>query len=95
MIKIHLSRLLGEHKQRIADVQRETGLARNTLAGLYRDDVARIDRSTLDTLCRHFGCTVGDLIEWLPDEISPAPAPAPVPTPVPAAKSAKPRIGRK
>ena len=67
MIKIHLSRLLGEHKKRIADLQRDTGLARNTLAGLYRDDVARIDRNTLNLLCAYFNCGVGDLIEWVPD----------------------------
>jgi putative transcriptional regulator len=68
MIRIHLSRLLGEHKQRIADVQRDTGLARNTLAGLYREDVARVDLATLDALCRHFGCEISDLLEFVPDE---------------------------
>ena len=71
MIKIHLSRLLGEHKKRIADLQRDTGLARNTLAGLYRDDVARIDRNTLNLLCAYFNCGVGDLIEWVPDATQP------------------------
>ena len=69
MIRIHLSRLLGEHKKRIADLQRDTGLARNTLAGLYRDDVARIDRHTIDLLCNYFQCPVGDLIEWIPDAV--------------------------
>ena len=71
MIKIHLSRLLGEHKKRIADLQRDTGLARNTLAGLYRDDVARIDRNTLNLLCGYFNCGVGDLIEWVSDAPQP------------------------
>ena len=71
VIKIHLSRLLGEHKKRIADLQRDTGLARNTLAGLYRDDVARIDRNTLNLLCAYFNCGVGDLIEWVPDAPQP------------------------
>jgi putative transcriptional regulator len=69
MIRIHLSRLLGEYKQRIADVQRETGLARNTLAGLYREDVARVDLATLDALCKHFGCKISDLLEFVPDEL--------------------------
>lgn len=68
MIKIHFSRLLGEHKERIADVQRKTGLARNTLAGLYRGDVARIDLATLDAICSHYGCAVGELIEYVADE---------------------------
>ena len=89
MIKIHFSRLLGEHKKRIADLQRDTGLARNTLAGLYRDDLARIDRNTLDVLCTYFACPVGDLIEWLPDE-----APAAPTTPASVAPAATPAAAR-
>ena len=68
MIKIHLSRILGERKQKISDVQRETGLARNTISGLYQETTARIDLATLDTLCRHLGCTVGELVEYVEDE---------------------------
>jgi putative transcriptional regulator len=68
MIRIHLSRLLGEHKEKIADLQRATGLARNTLSGLYREDVARIDLATLDAICRHYGCTVGDVLEYQSDD---------------------------
>ncbi len=62
-IRIHLSRLMGEHKEKIADVQRATGLARNTLAGLYREDVARIDLETIERLCKHYRCDIGQLIE--------------------------------
>lgn len=68
VIKIHLSRLLGERKLKIADVQRETGLARNTISGLYQETTARIDLATLDTLCKHFGCTVGELVEYVEDD---------------------------
>lgn len=66
MIKIHLSRLLGESKEKIADLQRATGLARNTLAGLYREDVARIDLSTLEAICRHYKCGISDILEYVP-----------------------------
>jgi putative transcriptional regulator len=68
MIRIHLSRLLGEHKEKIADLQRATGLARNTLSGLYREDVARIDLATLNAICQHYGCTVGDVLEYQSDD---------------------------
>jgi putative transcriptional regulator len=68
MIRIHLSRLLGEHKEKIADLQRATGLARNTLSGLYREDVTRIDLATLDAICQHYGCTVGDVLEYQGDD---------------------------
>ncbi len=68
MIRIHLSRILGEHKEKIADLQRATGLARNTISGLYQEDVARIDLATLDALCRHYKCSVGDLLEYFEEE---------------------------
>jgi putative transcriptional regulator len=70
MIRIHFSKLLGERKEKIADVQRATGLARNTLAGLYREDVARIDLATLEALCKHFECEVGDLLEFVAAELN-------------------------
>lgn len=67
MIRIHLSRLMGEHKEKIADLQRATGLARNTLAGLYREDVNRVDLATIEAICKHYGCAVGDLLEYVED----------------------------
>lgn len=67
MIRIHLSRLLGENKEKIADLQRATGLARNTLSGLYREDIARIDLATLDAICRHYACSVSDVLEYVSD----------------------------
>lgn len=67
MIRVHLSRLLGEHKEKIADLQRATGLARNTLAGLYSEETTRIDLTTLSAICKHYQCSVGDLIEYVED----------------------------
>lgn len=67
MIKIHLSRLMGEHKEKIADLQRETGLARNTISGLYQESTARIDLVTLDKLCKHYGCKIEELIQYVDD----------------------------
>lgn len=68
MIRIHLSRLLGENKEKLADLIRSTGLARNTVAGLYRETTARIDMDTLNAICRHYNCTVAELLEYVPDE---------------------------
>lgn len=59
---------MGERKEKIVDVMRSTGLARNTIAGLYSEDVARIDLSTLETLCQHYNCNVSELIEFIPNE---------------------------
>lgn len=68
MVRCHLSRLMGEHKMKIIDVARETGLNRNTVTLLYREDSKRIDLDAIDKLCNLFGCEVGDLLEYVPDE---------------------------
>jgi len=67
MIKCHLSRLMGEHKLRIADVARETGLHRNMVTLLYQETATRIDIDAIDRLCRYFKVPVGDLFEFVPE----------------------------
>lgn len=51
---------------KIADLARETGIHRNALTLLYRDEAARIDVATIDRVCAYFGCTVGELLEHVP-----------------------------
>lgn len=67
MIRIHLSRLLGENKEKLADLIRSTGLARNTVSGLYHETTSRLDMETLNAVCRHFKCGISDLLEYVPD----------------------------
>jgi putative transcriptional regulator len=66
-IRIHLSRLLGERKMRMADINRQTGINKNTLSSLYAENVKGIQFETLEKLCRALGCSVGELIEYQPD----------------------------
>ena len=68
MIRCHLSRLMGEHKMKISDVSRATGLHRNSLTLLYRETATRIDLNAIDKLCELFDCEVGDLLERVSDE---------------------------
>jgi len=63
MIRCHLSRFMGEHKMKIADVARETGLNRNTITLLYKETASRIDLEAMDKLCELFNCEVGELFE--------------------------------
>jgi putative transcriptional regulator len=56
---------MGEHKLKIVDVARKTGLHRNTVTLLYKETASRIDLDTLDRLCRLFRCNVGDLLEYV------------------------------
>ena len=67
MIKCHLSKYMGEHKLRVADVARLTGLHRNTITLLYDETAARVDMETMDKLCELFSCSVGDLFERVPN----------------------------
>lgn len=68
MVRCHLSRLMGERKMKIIDVARETGLNRNTVTLLYKEDAKRIDLDAIDKLCNLFQCEVGDLLEHVPEE---------------------------
>ncbi len=67
MIKCNLSKLMGEKKLKVTDVVRDTGINRGTITRLYHETTQRIEFDALETLCRYFHCTVGDLIE-LTDE---------------------------
>lgn len=63
MIRCHLARLMGEHKMRISDVIRETGLSRNTITLLYKETAQKLDLDALDKLCELFACEVHELLE--------------------------------
>ncbi|HQU17203.1 MAG: XRE family transcriptional regulator [Chromatiales bacterium 21-64-14] len=63
MIRCHLSRFMGEHKMKIMDVARETGLNRNTITLLYKETARRVDLDAVEKLCRLFDCEVGELFE--------------------------------
>ncbi|EQD58803.1 family transcriptional regulator, partial [mine drainage metagenome] len=49
MIRCYLSRLMGEHKMKIVDVARATGLHRNTVTLLYQEKATRVDVDAIRT----------------------------------------------
>ena len=53
---------------KIADVARETGLNRNTITLLYKENATRIDIEALEKICDLFNCSVGDLLEKVKDD---------------------------
>jgi putative transcriptional regulator len=63
MVRVHLSRLMGEKRVKIADIERDTGLSRTTLSRLYHEKAGRLDFDTLEILCRYLDVQVGDLLE--------------------------------
>ncbi len=62
-MRVYLSRLLGEHKKKISDVTRDTGINRGTLTRMYYEDAERVDLEVLDILCKYFDCHVSELLE--------------------------------
>jgi putative transcriptional regulator len=72
LIKVHLSRLMGERRLKIADVERITneqgnGLHRNGITKLYNEKTDGIKFETLDALCKALNCSVGDILEHIKD----------------------------
>lgn len=66
MIKIHLSRLMGERKLKISDVARDTGINRGTITRLYHETAERVDLAALEKLCIYLDCEIEDLMEIQP-----------------------------
>lgn len=68
MIRIHLSKLLGERKwtqKQLADI---TGIRPNTINQMYHEFIDRINVEHIDKICEAFECEVGDLIEYVPNK---------------------------
>lgn len=65
MIRCHFSTLMGQHKMKIADVARETGLNRSTISALYNETAVKVDLDAVNKLCKLFECEVCDLFEYV------------------------------
>jgi len=59
---------MGKKKLKTADLARETGLHRNTITLLYKEEAARVELETMEKLCIYFNCSVGELFEFIVDE---------------------------
>ncbi len=71
MIKILLSKKLGELRLTQADLSRATGIRANTINELYHELAERVNLEHLDLICEALGCELDELIVRIPDE-SPA-----------------------
>jgi putative transcriptional regulator len=68
MLKIHLSKLMGERRLKISDVSRETGISRGALTRIYNETAERLDVEALVKLCDYFECTISELLEHTRDQ---------------------------
>jgi putative transcriptional regulator len=64
MIENRLSRILGERRMSIAELERQTGVPYTSLFELYHGRAKRVDIKTLDRICKALGVSVGDILEY-------------------------------
>ena len=62
MIRIQLSRLLGEKRLTQADISRMTGIRAGTINDLYHEITERVNLEHLDLICEALGCELSDLM---------------------------------
>lgn len=68
MIRIQLSRILGEKKMKMADLSRQTNINAHAISDLYYERAKAIYFDTLDKICEALGCSVSELVEYQPDK---------------------------
>lgn len=68
MIKIHLSRILGEKRMSQAELARQTGIRPSTISDIYNEMTERLNIEYLDRICEYLDCRITDLIEYIPNK---------------------------
>jgi putative transcriptional regulator len=58
---------MARRQLRVSDVARLTGLNRSTVTALVRQTATRIDLPAIERLCTLLQCSVGDLLQVVPD----------------------------
>ena len=67
-IRFRLRELLDARGMSQTDLQHQSRLAYSTISELYHGKARRIDVGTLETLCETLECTVGEIIEYVPQK---------------------------
>ena len=67
MIRILLSRKLGELRWTQADLSRATGIRASTINDLYHEIAERVSLEHLDLICEALDCELSDLIIRVPN----------------------------
>lgn len=67
-IRFRLRELLDARGLSQTDLQHQSRLAYSTISELYHNKARRIDVGTLETLCETLECTVGELVEYVPQK---------------------------
>lgn len=68
MIRIYLSRILGERRLTQADLARKTGIRPSTIGDYYNELAERVSLEKLDLICEVLDCKLSDIMEYVPNE---------------------------
>lgn len=68
MIKILLSKKLGELRWTQADLARKTGIRPTTINEMYHELCERVNLEHLDLICEALECELGDIIVRVPNK---------------------------
>ena len=67
MIKILLSKKLGELRLTQADLARATGIRPNTINELYHELTERVSLEHLDKICEALDCDLSEIVAFTPN----------------------------
>lgn len=67
MIRCKLSAILGERRIKLRELERQSGVALNTLLSLYHERAKGISWRVLDRICAALDIEPGDLLKRVPD----------------------------
>ena len=68
MIRIYLSRLLGERRVTQQELARKTGIRAATINEYYNELAERVSLEHMDKICDVLGCDLTELIQRIPDK---------------------------
>lgn len=69
MIKITLSRNLGELRVTQSELAKATGIRANTINDLYHDVAERVSLEHLDKICEALECSLSEIVEFTPNRL--------------------------
>lgn len=67
MVRILLSKLLGERRWTQADLSRATGIRAATINEYYHELAERVTLRHLELICQELDCDLSDLLVLVPD----------------------------
>ncbi|GAA0472775.1 helix-turn-helix transcriptional regulator [Alkalibacillus silvisoli] len=66
MIKFRLDKLLLEkNHMKVSELQKKSGVNKNTLYAIYKNQAKRVDLSVMERICKALDCTPADLLEYV------------------------------